>query len=156
MLTCSGDETDIFIYKYKMEKNAIKFLLRESLIKLNENKFKNPEYRRAMDIFDVPVGFMWQYREFDRCGEDNLYGNDYIEKLTTDIKQNGIDIPIILQVDSGKALITEGNHRLCIAIKLGFETIPVQVIYRKLGGINQSKAKPINYSSGKWRAGVWD
>ena len=96
---------------------------------LNENKYLDPTYKKLMNIYDVPVDFMWQYREFDRCNDDNLYGDKYIEKLTADIKENGIKIPITLQIDGGKGLITEGNHRLCIAIKLGFKTIPVRVNY---------------------------
>ena len=123
---------------------------------LNENKYLDPTYRKMMDIYDVPVDFMWQYREFDRCGDDNLYGDEYIEKLTTDIKENGIKIPIKLHIDGGKGLIVEGNHRLCIAIKLGLKTIPVQVSYGSLGSINKHRAKPINYSSDKWRMGIWD
>jgi hypothetical protein len=123
---------------------------------LNENKYLDPTYRKIMDIYDVPVDFMWQYREFDRCGDDNLYGNEYIEKLTADIKENGIKIPIKLQIESGKGLIIEGNHRLCIAIKLGLKTIPVQVSYGSFGSINKHRAKPINYSSDKWRMEIWD
>jgi len=122
---------------------------------LNENKYLDPTYRKLMDIYDVPVNFMWQYREFDRCGDDNLYGNEYIKKLITDIKENGIKTPIKLQIDSGKGLIVEGNHRLCIAIKLGLKTIPVQVVYDRFGSINKHKAKPIYYSSDKWRMGVF-
>ena len=123
---------------------------------LNENKYLDPTYRKVMEIYDVPVDFMWQYREFDRCGDDNLYGNDYIEKLTSDIKENGIKTPIKLQIDYSKALIVEGNHRLCIAIKLGFKTIPVQVVHGSFGSINKNKAKQINYNSSKWNMGLWD
>ena len=123
---------------------------------MNENKYLDPTYRKMMDIYDVPVNFMWIYREFDRCGEDNLYGDDYIEQLTKDIKENGIKIPITLQIYGDKGLISEGNHRLCIAIKLDMKTIPVKVVYKSFGSINKHKAKPINYSSDKWRMGVWN
>lgn len=123
---------------------------------INENKYLDPTYRKNMNIFDVPVDFMWQYREFDRCGDDNLYGDEYIEKLTTDIKENGIKIPIKLLIDGNKGLIIEGNHRLCIAIKLGLKTISVQVDSGTLGSINKHRAKPINYDSTKWGLGLWD
>jgi len=116
---------------------------------LNENNYLD-------DIYDVPVDFMWKYREFDRCGEDNLYGDEYIEELTNDIKENGIKSPITLQIDAGKGLIVEGNHRLCIAIRLGIETIPVKVLYRSFGSINKHRAKPIKYGLDKWRMGIWD
>lgn len=123
---------------------------------LNESKYDNPAYRKAMDIYDVPVDFMWDYREFDRCGDDNLYGDEYVDELENDIKKNGIKSPITLWIDMGKALVVEGNHRLCIAKRLGFETIPVRVEYNSFGSINSHKAKPINYSSSKWEAGVFD
>ena len=126
--------------------------IREYLL---ENKYLDPTYRKMMGIYDVPVDFMWKYREFDRCGEDNLYGDDYIEQLTKDIKENGIKIPITLQIDGNKGLIVEGNHRLCISMKLGMKTIPVKVVYGSFGSINKDRAKPINYSSGRWRMGIW-
>ncbi len=131
----------------------IKKTIREHLV---ENKYLDPTYRKVMMIYDVPVDFMWQYREFDRCGDDNLYGNEYIEKLTADIKENGIKRPITLKVDGGNALVEEGNHRLCIAIKLGLKTIPVQVNYGTLGSINKHRAKPINFAPEKWQLGLWD
>ena len=127
-----------------------------SIKEFNENKYLDPSYRKLMNIFDVPVEFMWKYREFDRCGDDNLYGDDYINELTKDIQQNGIKKPIHLYVDTGRALIVEGNHRLCIAIKLGLKTIPVQVSYKSLGSINKHKAKPINYNSTKWEIGIYE
>ena len=135
----------------------MKQFIKNKLFKyLCENKYLNPEYRKAVGIYDVPVEFMWNYREFDRCGDDNIWGSEYINNLTADIKEKGIETPIILQIDGSVGLITEGNHRLCIAINLGFDTIPVQVINRTLGGPNKSKAKPIHYHPNKWRVGVWD
>jgi hypothetical protein len=124
---------------------------------LNENKYQDPEYLRILDgVFDVPVDFMWKYREFDRCGEDNIWGSKYIDELSEDIEKNGIKNPITLQIDGNKGLIVEGNHRLCIAIKLGIETIPVKILYRSFGSINKHKAKEINYNPDKWKLGLWD
>lgn len=99
---------------------------------------------------------MWQYREFDRCGDDNLWGDDYIEKLTADIKENGVKIPIRLNIDNDNGLIIEGNHRLCIAIRLGLKTIPVRVEHKSLSPRNKHKAKPINYDRERWSRGMWD
>lgn len=118
-------------------------------------KYSDPSYRKLMDIYDIPVEFMWQYREFDRCN-DKLYSDKYIQELTKDIEKNGINLPITLQIYDGNALISEGNHRLCIALKLGFKTIPVQVVYKSFGLINKDKTKPINYNSDRWRMGIWD
>lgn len=130
-------------------KNLIKKLLRENL----EEDSRLQQYRRMMEIYDVPVEFIWEYREFDRCddGQDNIKGNDYISRLADEIKTNGIKEPIILQIDGGKALVDEGNHRLCIARKLGLETVPVKILKKPFGGINKSKAKPIDYNQDSWR-----
>lgn len=119
-------------------------------------KYNDEEYRKAMDIFDVPVDFLWQYREFDRCGKDNIYGDKYIKQFTNYIKENGITKPIILTVDTGKGLITDGNHRLCIAKKLGFKTVPVEVVHGKFGDINKHRSKPINFRKERWYFGFWD
>ena len=123
---------------------------------LNENNYLDVTNRDLKDIYEVPVEFMWQYREFDRCGSDNLYGDEYIERLTKDIKENGIKRPITLQIDGGYGLIVEGNHRLCIAIKLGFATIPVKVVYNTFGSINKHRTKRIKFNPDKWRMGFWD
>lgn len=131
----------------KLLKQFISSLVKETL---NENKYENPQYRRLMKIYNVPIDIIWEYREFDRCESDNIKGNQYIEELTKDIKENGIKIPIKLLIDSGKALLIEGNHRLCIAKKLGMKTVPVQVDYGTLGAINKSKAKPIRFNSDEW------
>ena len=130
-------------------KNLIKQLLRENL----EKDSRLQQYRRMMDIYDIPLELIWEYREFDRCDDeqDNIKGNDYINRLTDDIKANGIKEPIILQIYSGLALVDEGNHRLCIARKLGLEKVPVKVISRPFGGINKTKAKPIDYNRDAWR-----
>lgn len=110
------------------------------------------QHRIFMEMYDVPVDFLWEYREFDRCDEeDNIKGNDYINRLTDDIKANGIKQPITLQIYGGLALIDEGNHRLCIAKKLGLKTVPVKIISKSFGSINKNKAKPINYNRDTWR-----
>ena len=123
---------------------------------LNEDRYSNPQYRSMMEIFDVPVDFMWQYREFNRCEDDNLYGDEYINKLTSEIQRDGIKTQIKLQIDNRRGLIIDGNHRLCIAIKLGLKTIPVQVVNGSFGSINQHKANPIDYRKDKWEHRIWD
>lgn len=147
---------DIFTYINSLYMELQNYILRKIREYLNENKYLDPTYRRLMSIYDVPVDFMWRYREFDRCGDDNIWGNKYIEGLIDDIRENGIKTPIKLQIDTGKGLIVEGNHRLCIAIKLGLKTVPVEVVYGKFGSINKDKSKPINYNHTKWNMGLWD
>jgi hypothetical protein len=132
----------------------------KKLIENTINEYLNPSYQLQMENYDesnydeskeiqnIPVDVMWEYREFNRCDDDNdnIKGDAYIEKLTNDIKQNGVKYPIILQIDDeNKGLIIEGNHRLCISIKLGLKTIPVKIIYDNFGSDSsiKHKAKPI-------------
>lgn len=107
--------------------------------------------------FNIPLDFIWEYREFDRCDdkEDNIKGNEYINRLMDDISKNGIKEPITLQMYNGFALVDEGNHRLCIARKLGLKTIPVKIIEKPFGGINKAKAKPIDYNQDSLESMVW-
>lgn len=109
-----------------------------------------------IDTYYIPVDFLWKYREFDRCGSDNIYGDEYIDKLTDDIKNNGIKNPINLQIYSNKGLIVEGNHRLCIAKKLGIDKLYVKVSIRAFGSINKKKSKKIEYEPNKWRSGIFE
>ena len=114
------------------------------------------EHMSLSNIYNVPVDFMWEYREFDRCSDDNIWGDKYIKNLIKDIKENGIKTPITLTVNyENIALITEGNHRLCIAKMLGIDKILVKVINSELGS-NKHKAKKIDYSMSKWKRGDWD
>lgn len=108
------------------------------------------------DVFLMPVDFIWKYREFDRCGSDNIYGDEYIDELTEDIEKNGVKTTLELQIYGDKALLVEGNHRLCIAKKLGIKELYVWVNFRAFGSINEKKAKTIDYVPSKWRKGIFN
>ena len=55
---------------------------------------------------------------------------EYYEKLRNDIRENGIQEPIVLQYyfKDNAINLTEGHHRLKIANELGINKIPVKII----------------------------
>lgn len=88
----------------------------------------------------VPIEEIEQYREFDR---EVVKKND-LDKLTEDIRKNGIKEPIQLKVDrNGNALIVEGNTRLAAAKRAGIKNIPVEVVEGEFGSINKEKINPL-------------
>lgn len=71
-------------------------------------------------IGNVPTGFMSQLREYDRPD---------VEDLQEDIAENGINEPLWVDFNdlTGEVHLSEGNHRIAIAEKLGLPTVPVGV-----------------------------
>ena len=62
-----------------------------------------------------------------------LYGGHRWDKFKNDIKEHGIEEPILVGVEpsgnSFKTVILEGNHRLDAALELGIDKIPAEVVY---------------------------
>jgi hypothetical protein len=63
--------------------------------------------------------------------------------LERDIIRNGILHPITLRTNGAQGLITDGNHRIAIAQKLGIEEIPVQVWPDSLRRIQSRAGYPV-------------
>ena len=96
---------------------------------------------------------LWEYREFDRSLTPKTGNNHHhLEQVRRFILKNGFQEPIIISHDlkTGKAYITEGNHRLWVYLKEGIPFIPCRVIphwlspngsYKKLD-IDVSTLKP--------------
>ena len=90
------------------------------------------------DAFDYSHEFqmvktqdLWEYREFDRSLMPKAGNNhDHLEQVRRFILKNGFQEPIIISCDltTGRAYITEGNHRLWVAIQEGIPFIPCRVI----------------------------
>lgn len=86
---------------------------------------------------DVDPRRLAPFREIDREKSPRLqqrgfdptaFGRDYLDRLTEDIKQNGLREPITLEHDEvGQAQVTDGNHRLAAALRLGLPKVPVAV-----------------------------
>jgi hypothetical protein len=84
----------------------------------------HPYYK---NIFFVTLNELLPFAEVDRSDSKNTFTN--IEKLTEDLKKNGMKEPIILGVNklTKRALVTDGNHRLVAAKKANMNLVPVQI-----------------------------
>ncbi len=78
----------------------------------------------------------WDEDAATRAGEmrtwelENDYEIEALDKLTEDIRTNGIKNPLIVQYDpeTGDLALDEGNHRLAAAQRLGMQVVPVRMI----------------------------
>jgi hypothetical protein len=96
--------------------------------------FEAPEYWSQEDsmmrdlVEEVPLAEIRRYREFDRDLNDGV--NGYFEELEKSIGEHGITTPVILDYNptTGLVHISEGNHRIKIAEKLGLPAVPARVM----------------------------
>jgi hypothetical protein len=97
----------------------------------------------------VPIKEIEPYIEFDREKEIK-FDKKELDSLTKEISKNGITFPITLEIYNNKGLITEGNHRIAAAKRLGIKYIPITIIERNkdFGSINKHKAKKLPYNVG--------
>ena len=109
------------------------------------------------DSFDYSHGFqmvrtqeLWEYNEFDRSLTPKA-GNkhDHLEQVRRFILKNGFQEPLIITCDlhSGKAYISEGNHRPRVAIKEGIKFVPCHVIPHWLPPNGSYKNLDIDFST---------
>ena len=78
----------------------------------------------------IPVAVLWEYREFkrDEVSAPNVpYFQSYtIDEVTDHVGLHGME-PVELSIIKDKAMLTDGNHRIVAARRLGFSHIPVLV-----------------------------
>ena len=90
------------------------------------------------DLFDqthdyqmVKTTELWEYREFDRSLTPKLgNANDHLEQVRRFILKKGFQEPLIISCDlqNGRAYLTEGNHRLWVALREEIPFVPCRVI----------------------------
>ena len=74
---------------------------------------------------------LWEFREFDRSITPKHEGDQcHLEQVRRYVLKNGFEEPLIISCDpdTGRAYITEGNHRLWVAIKERIACVPCRVI----------------------------
>lgn len=73
----------------------------------------------------MPTSMVDHYREYDRSPDD-----PNAKVLERTIREHGgIRQPLVISADDHQGVLTEGNHRLAIAKKLGIDSLPVRVQY---------------------------
>jgi hypothetical protein len=80
----------------------------------------------------IPIDLLWEYREFKRdevkAPRVPFINSHNLDEVCVYIKQNGITEPLELSIVGEKALLTDGNHRIAAAKRLGYKDIPVYVM----------------------------
>lgn len=84
----------------------------------------------------APLATLKKYREYDRAGADAYPRGDSeerIQKVMESIKEKGWTIPVHVTVYWSKKppKVTEGNHRLVAAERLGIDYIPVVFFFHE-------------------------
>lgn len=74
----------------------------------------------------LPTALVLRYRAEERevVGSALVDSPAHLDRLTVDIDQRGILVPLALGFNSAFATL-DGNHRIAVALRLGFTTIPV-------------------------------
>lgn len=84
---------------------------------LRENYKDIPPGKLPYDVM-IPTKVLDHYRE---------YSHPYDHKLEEIIRDQGIRQPVRISTDGNHAILSEGNHRLDVALKLGIPEIPARV-----------------------------
>lgn len=98
-------------------------------------------------LADIPIDILWYYREFKR-DETPVpflpFVETYsVEDVTRYIQQHGLT-PLELTIIKNKALLTDGNHRIAAAKRLGYTTVPVEIIMHFGTGVNMFYEHTLN------------
>jgi hypothetical protein len=85
----------------------------------------------------MKLNFLKKFREYNRNKADEqlntmLYSSsNTLNAIETDLRNGGkINNPVELTIHKGKALLTEGNHRLAAAENAGFTDVPCKIIIK--------------------------
>jgi hypothetical protein len=78
----------------------------------------------------LPVNVLWEYREFKRdevsVPRIPFIHSHTLDEITEFVSQYGIE-PVELSIVKDRALLTDGNHRIVAARRLGYDHVPVLV-----------------------------
>jgi hypothetical protein len=83
-------------------------------------------------LIKIPVDVLWEFREFDRddvpAPRTSFIRNYSIDSITEYVNIQGKVDPLELSVIGNRALLTDGNHRIVAAKRLGYKVVPVNVV----------------------------
>ena len=83
-------------------------------------------------LIKIPVDVLWEFREFDRdevpAPRSSFVRNYSIDTITEYVSLQGNVEPLELSVIGNRALLTDGNHRIVAAKRLGYKVVPVNVV----------------------------
>ncbi|KAJ7371880.1 hypothetical protein OS493_022601 [Desmophyllum pertusum] len=145
----SSDSDDDFDEAFKPLDNTDLYFSNEKQ-SMQAKYFMSDSFDDSHDFQMVRTVDLWEYKEFDRSLTPKSGNNhDHLEQVRRFILKNGFQEPIIITCDlqTGKAYVTEGNHRLWVALKEGIPFIPCRVINHWLPPYGSYKKLDIDFST---------
>src|SRR5688572_30954397 len=83
-------------------------------------------------LLKIPIAVLWEFREFNRdevpAPRISFIKNYSVDSITEYINAQGKLDPLELSVVGDRALLTDGNHRIVAAQRLGYRVVPVNVV----------------------------
>ncbi|WP_276369366.1 hypothetical protein [Chryseolinea sp. H1M3-3] len=84
-------------------------------------------------LVHLPTAVLWQFREFKRdevpAPKNSFVPTYSVDEVTHYVKnKKGTIEPVELSIIGNRALLTDGNHRIVAAQRLGFKMIPVNLV----------------------------
>ena len=87
---------------------------------------------RKSTLVLLPTDVLWGFREFRRdevpAPKISFVATHTVEEVTEFVNERGEIDPVELSVIGNRALLTDGNHRIVAAKRLGLKMIPVNVV----------------------------
>jgi hypothetical protein len=85
---------------------------------------------RTTKLAMMPTDILWEYREFKRdevpAPAIPVIETHTVDEITEYVEYNGME-PLELSIINGRALLTDGNHRIVAARRLGIQQVAVNV-----------------------------
>lgn len=82
-------------------------------------------------LVNLPIAVLWGFREYKRdevpALNHSLMHVRSVNEVTDFIKTQGKVEPLELSILGNHALLTDGNHRIVAAKRLGYTTVPVNI-----------------------------
>lgn len=83
-------------------------------------------------LISMPTAVLWEFREFKRdevpAPKFSFMPSYNVDEVTEYVESKGTIEPVELAVIGTRALLTDGNHRIVAARRLGYKMIPVKLV----------------------------
>ena len=92
-----------------------------------ENNKEFVQYKHKKDYVDIPMSIMAKIVDKSVNTETRRKDGEYIAQLRENIATNGMKNPAEITIGPNSVILTDGNHRYCACLDLGYETFRVRI-----------------------------